>query len=534
MADDLAASFSPGKLSWSDRLLGAVEKLGNRLPDPAVLFVIALGLTWVASALLAPVPFAEDDPRTIRVDPATGQHTAEPLRVKDQLTGEALATFMTRMVGNFAEFPPLGLVLVALLGVGVAEHIGFINALLKALLSVTPVRLLTPMLILVAILSHLAADSGYVLVIPLGGVIFYAAGRHPLAGIAAAFAGVSGGFSASFIPTGLDPLLQGFTQSAAQIIDRARTVNALCNWFFTGAACVPIILGGWYVTDRILEPRLRRTPVDGDPDDMPRFDPLTARERRGLWAGLLAMLGGIVLLIALAWPADSALREPRTGSLTSRAAPLMGMLVPLIFLFFLFPGVVYGYAARTVHGLRDIIKGMSKSMSVMGYYLVLVFFAAQFIYAFNQSNLGALLAVKGAGFIQWLGVPAAVTIVCLILLTTLVNLLIGSASAKWALLSPIFVPMLMYVQLSPELTQAAYRVGDSCTNIITPLNPYFALVVMYCQRYVKGTGIGTLVSLMLPFSVVFLLTWTALLLLFWGLGLPLGLEAPYDYTPPTR
>jgi aminobenzoyl-glutamate transport protein len=422
----------------------------------------------------------------------------------------------------------LGVVLVTLLGVGVAEHTGFINGALKSMLSFTSARLLTPLLILVAIISHTAADAGYVLVIPLGGVIFYAAGRHPLAGIAAAFAGVSGGFSANFIPSSLDPLLAGFTQSAAQIIAPERTVNPLANWFFTGASCLVIVGLGWYITDKVIEPRLRNVPIDGDVADIPRFEELGPKERRGVRAGLLAMLAGIALLTLASWPENSALRS-ENGELTAANAPLMQAIVPLIFLLFLIPGVVYGYVAGTVKSHRDIIAGMSKAMSTMGYYIVLAFFVSLFIAAFGQSNIGALIALKGANFLRALELPGAITIVGIILLTATVNLLIGSASAKWALLAPIFVPMLMQLGFSPEFTQAAYRVGDSTTNIITPLMPYFPLVVVYGQRYVKSTGIGTLVSTMLPYSITFLVTWTLFLLVYWMLGLPLGLQAPYSY-----
>jgi aminobenzoyl-glutamate transport protein len=473
----------------------------------------------VLSALLAPLTFSEVDPRT-----------DAPIQVNNQLSGTALAQFFSTMVTTFTGFHPLGVVLVALLGVGVAEHTGFINAGLKRLLSVTSARLLTPMLILVAIVSHTAADAGYVLVIPLGGVIFYAAGRHPLAGIAAAFAGVSGGFSANFIPSSLDPLLSGLTQEAAQIIAPAYLVNPLCNWFFTGASCLIIVALGWYITDRVIEPRLASLAIDGDPAEIPKMEELGPRERRGLLAGGLALLAGIAVLAAVSAPGGSPFRSPE-GALTAATAPLMQSIVPLIFLLFVLPGIVYGYVSGTVTSHRDIIKGMSKTMSTMGYYIVLAFFASLFIAAFGNSNLGALLALKGAGALQALALPGQVTIIGIILLTAFVNLLIGSASAKWALLAPIFVPMLMQLGLSPELSQAAYRVGDSTTNIITPLMPYFPLVVVYAQRYVKNTGIGTLVSLMLPFSLSFLLTWTVFLLLYWMLGLPLGLQAPYTYAP---
>ncbi|MBM3835562.1 MAG: AbgT family transporter [Verrucomicrobia bacterium] len=527
--DDLPLSrpSQPKARNWSQRFLDGIEWAGNKLPDPAALFLIALVLTWVASAALAPVQFADTDPRTVIRDAAGSITASSPLRVKNMMSGEVLASFLARMVRTFVEFPPLGVVLVAMLGVGVAEHTGFINAIIKSLLSITPRTLLTPMLLLVAIVSHSAGDTGYVLVIPLGGVIFAAAGRHPLAGIAAAFAGVSGGFSANFLPSGLDTLLQGFTQSAAQIIAPVRTVNPLCNWYFTSVSSVLIIGVGWFLTDRIIEPRLKRTQVDPGAD-LPPLDAVTAGERRGLMAGLGALAVGFLLLALAAAPETSPLRS-KNGSLTEHGAPLMDSIVPLIFLLFLIPGVVHGWVAGTVKSHRDIIQGMNKAMGTMASYLVMAFVAAQFTYAFRESNLGALIAIKGALFLESLHWPAQVTIVGIILLTTLVNLLVGSASAKWALLGPIFVPMLMQLGLSPELTQAAYRVGDSSTNIITPLLPYFPLIVVYCQRYVKGTGIGTLVSMMAPYSVAFLATWTLLLLVYWGLGLPLGLQAPYAY-----
>jgi aminobenzoyl-glutamate transport protein len=500
-----------------DRLLNFIERAGNKLPDPAILFVIALLLTWALSALLAPVAFAEIDPRT-----------QQPLQVQNLLTGAALASFLANMVSVFVNFPPLGIVLVALLGVGVAEHVGFIGAGLKAMLNITPRMLLTPMLVLVACLSHTATDAGYVLVIPLGGVIFYTAGRHPLAGIAAGFAGVSGGFSANFIPSGIDPLLQGFTQSAAQIIDPARMVNPLSNWYFTSASTVMIVLLGWYLTDRIVEPRLKGVEVDGDQSEMPKLEPITSNERRGLMAGTAALTVGVILLTLSLLPGDSPMRSPE-GELTVFTAPIMRSIVPLIFLLFLFPAIAYGLVAGTVRSSKDVINGMTKAMASMGYYIVMAFFAALFTDAFNRSNIGALVALKGATFLQALDMPGQVTIVGIILVTGGVNLLIGSASAKWALLAPILVPMLMQVGLAPELTQAAYRIGDSTTNIITPLMPYFPLVVVYCQRYVRNAGIGTVASMMLPYSIVFLISWSAFLLLYWAAGFSLGLQGAYTY-----
>jgi aminobenzoyl-glutamate transport protein len=511
---------APGGAGWLNRTLDWIERVGNRLPDPAILFFIFLLLTWACSALLAGVAFETVDPRT-----------NEPIVVKNLLAGREITGFLSQMVQVFVNFPPLGVVLVAMLGIGVAEHTGFINAALRALLSFTSRKLLTPMLILVGIVSHSAVDAGYVLVIPIGGVIFYAAGRHPLAGIAAAFAGVSGGFSANFVPSALDPLLAGLTAAGAQVLDPELSVNPLNNYFFTTASSVLIIGLGWFLTDRVVEPRLQAsTPVDGDTDDLPTMAELTDPERRALRYGLLSMLVGLVVLFVTTVPADSPWRD-ENGGLAGFGAPLMRSIVPLIFLLFLIPGIVYGYLSGTVKSHRDIIAGMTKSMNDMGYYLVMAFFAAQFIYAFGQSNLGALIAISGANWLKEMGLWPSFTLLGIILVTGTVNLLVGSASAKWALLAPILVPMLMSLGISPDLTQAAYRVGDSTTNIITPLMPYFPLIVVFCQRYFKASGIGTLVAMMLPYSVVLLTAWSLFLLGYWALGLPLGIQASYVYPP---
>ena len=508
------------------RFLDGLEAVGNKLPDPAMIFVLALAITWIISAVLSNVEFEDADPRTVKRDAQGQVISSEPIRVKNMLLPTALTTFLARMVKTFVEFPPLGLVLVALLGVGVAEHTGFISAGIKYLLRITPRALLTPMLVLVGIISHSAADTGYVLVIPLGGFVFAAAGRHPVAGIAAAFAGVSGGFSATFLPSSLDPLLQGFTQSAAQIVDPNRHVNPLCNWYFMAASSALILVVAWFLTDRVVEPRLRALPIDGNDDKGGNLHSFSAAEKRGFWSGIGVFALLSLVLAALAAPANSPLRAP-DGTLTAHGSPLMESIVPLIAIFFLVPAIDHGYVAKTVKSHRDVVKGMSNAMGTMGYYLVMVFFAAQFTYIFRESNLGSLIAVKGAGLLKSMNMPGAVTIIGIVFLTTSINLLIGSASAKWALLAPIFVPMLMQLNLSPELTQAAFRIGDSSTNIITPLLPYFPLIVVYCQRHCKQAGIGTLISTMLPYSVSFLLTWLMFLMVWWGLGLPLGLQTSY-------
>ncbi|WP_444995711.1 AbgT family transporter [Aliikangiella sp. IMCC44359] len=503
--------------SWTMRALDKVEKIGNKLPDPAIIFAFCLLVVWILSAIFSQFTFDAIDPRS-----------GKAVVVNNLLTGDNLVSFLSRMVTIFTGFAPLGVVLVAMLGVGVAEHSGFISAGLKRMLDSTPKALLTPMVVLVAIVSHTATDAGYVLVIPLAGVIFYAMGRHPLAGIAAAFAGVSGGFCANFIPSAIDPLLQSFTQSAAQLIDPNIQVNPLNNWFFNSASTLLVVSIGWYLTDKVIEPRLKNVEVDGDPNEIPRFDELSPKQTRALKFANLAMLAGIVALIFILIPNDSPMRDAN-GELTSFAAPIMQSIVPLIFLIFLLPGLVYGFMSDTFKSSKDMIDAMTKSMQGMSYYIVMAFFCALFIDAFGQSNLGALLAIEGAEVLKAMQLPSMVTIVGIILLTAFVNLFVGSSSAKWALLGPIFVPMLMQLNISPDLTQAAYRLGDSSSNIITPLMPYFPLVVVYCQRYVKSTGIGTLLSLMLPYSICILTLWIIFLLIYWGLGIPLGIQSSYVY-----
>ena len=500
-------------------MLATVERVGNMLPDPAVLFIALLFIVWVLSWILSYVTFGVVDPRT-----------NEPLVINNLLAPRAITEFLSVMVTNFSHFHPVGVVLVAMLGIGVAEHSGFITTAIRALLNITPKSLLTPMVILVGIISHSAVDAGYVLVIPIGGVIFYAAGRHPLAGIAAAFAGVSGGFSANFVPSSLDPLLQGLTLQGAQLLDPNIQVNVLNNYYFTTASSLLITGLGWYLTDKVVEPRLAGVAIDGDAEDLPELHPIEPNERKGLRWALISMLIGLVVLAITLVPADSPWRDAN-GVLVSFGAPIMQSIVSLIFFLFIIPGIVYGRVSGSMTGMKGIIDGMTKSMNSMAYYLVIMFFIAQFVIAFGQSGLGTLLAISGANGLKALGLPVSVTIVGIVVLTGFVNLFVGSASGKWGLLAPIFVPMLMTLGVSPDLTQAAYRVGDSSTNIITPLMPYFPLVVIYCQRYVKNTGIGTLAAMMLPYSMVFILTWTIFLLMFYWLGIPLGILASYEYVP---
>jgi len=501
---------------FSDKILDFIEKSGNLLPDPAMMFFFCLVIVWILSAIFSNISFTEIDPRT-----------GTPILVNNLLEGKNLAKFLSQMVSIFVNFVPLGVVLVAILGVGVAENSGFVSTGLKLLLSVTPKKLLTPMLIVLSIASHSAIDAGYIVMVPLGAVIFYAAGRHPLAGMATAIAGVAGGFSANFVPSALDAMLQGFTQTSAQIIDPEKTVNILSNYYFTAASTILIVAIGWFLTDKVVEPRLSKIKLNEEieSDGIDNIEPKQKRAFYFAAGSVIILLAGLVFALM---PGDSPLRDAQ-GQITSFTAPIMQSIVPIIFILFVVPGIIYGYMVGKFKKTKDVVEAMTKSMEGMAYYVVISFFAALFIDAFGKSNLGALLALKGATLLKELAVPGVVTVVSIVFLTAFINMFVGSASAKWALLSPIFVPMLMQLGLSPELTQAAYRVGDSATNIITPLNPYLPLFVVFAKRYVKGTGIGTIISMMFPYSISFLVLWTLFLVLFWMVGLPLGIEASYVY-----
>jgi len=492
------------------RFLRTVERVGNLLPDPVVLFLLAIAVVYGLSWFLAGTSVGFKDPKT-----------GEALVILNQFEPKTLIRNLSMMVKNFAEFPPLGIVLVALLGVSVADRAGLIDAIVRATLGATPARFVTPALLVVAILSHAAGDTGFVLVVPLGGVIFQAVGRNPVLGVAVAFAGVSGAFSACFLPSTLDVLLQGFTQAAAQLVDRDRFVNPLCNYYFMAASSFLLVLVGWFVTELIVEPAVGPWKHQAA-QTSEGFRPLSSRE----WGALLASFGvGLlvtVFLVIVAAPVDSPLRN-KFGSLIGAEAPLMALIVPLMVLYFAAMGLVYGYAAGNFKSHRDVVEGMGRSMADMGYYLVLAFFAAQFTAVFRDSNLGALASTKGALALGGLPLPKFSLVIAVVLLTAVLDLLIGSASAKWAFMAPILVPMLMPLGISPEWTQAAFRIGGSCTNIITPLMPYFPLVLAFVRRYDPAAGVGTIIAMTLPFWTAFIISWTALLYVFWVFGWALGL-----------
>lgn len=511
------APGTPDQNSRMDRFLDAIERTGNRLPDPAMLFIYGLGLVLVLSAIFSMIHFNYVNPRT-----------GDRLQVANLMEAGYLIELFAAMVKTFTSFAPLGMVLTAVMGVGIAESSGYINIALKKMIRMTPEHMLAPAVVFIGAVSSIATDAGYVLVIPIGAIIFQSAGRHPLAGLAAAFAGVSGGFSAGLLPSALDPLMQSFTQSAARIYDPDFQMNPLANFYFTFCSTFLVTLMGWLVTEKVIEPHLHHVEITEEQGEVEDMSSYTAEENHAFRISSLTLIGMIVGLFLLCLPEFSPMRSP-DGELTAFTSPLMRSIVPLIFIFFLVPGVIYGRMTGTFKCHRDVISSMSNSMKTMSSYIVMAFCCSQFLKAFGDSNLGTLLALGGADLLQALNLPGQVTIIGIIILTAIVNLCVGSASAKWAILGPIFVPMLMAVGISPELSQAAYRIGDSSSNIITPMMSYYPLIIVFTQRYVKDAGIGTVASIMMPYAILFLVGWTAFLLLFWAVGLPLGIEASYHY-----
>ena len=488
------------------RALDWVERTGNALPDPVTLFALMIVLVVIASVVAAAFGVAVPHPGT-----------GDVVAAQSLLAPDQIRRLFVEMPTTFTSFAPLGYVLLVMLGVGVAEKTGFLTVSLRGLVSGVPPRLITAALVFAGVMSSLAADAGYVVLIPLGAAIFMGAGRHPVAGLAAAFAGVAGGFSANILLTPLDPLLAGITQEAARLVAADYVVDVTANYYLM-IALVPVFVAvGTWVTDKVVEPRLAAwTPPPPPLAAAPDAD-ISPLERRGIQAALGALVLCILAVAALAWAPGFPLRGDDGSFL-----PLMRSLVTIMFLVFLVVGITFGVATRVITSDKDVVRMMADAMSDLGVYIVLAFIAAHFIALFNWSNLGIITAVSGADALRALGIDGAPLLAALIMLAAGINILVGSASAKWAFLAPIFVPMLMLLGLSPEATQAAYRIGDSSTNMITPLLPYFPLILIVGKRYDPDFGIGTLVATMLPFAVAYGLASTAVFVGWMLVGLPLG------------
>lgn len=598
-------------------VLDAIEWVGNKLPDPAFLFLIGAGIVMLASHLAAPslpdgwqirwndvgnadggvdeqlseivreVPNPEDpegepiveraafavvetdsgaeahlvvegtgeavaddagDPidfsdqgwavfaKTVvtEEDPETGEqtqrleNTGRVTFAQSLLTGEGLYWCLKSMEHNFMGFAPLGVVLLGMLGIGVAEKTGLIAALIKIFMRNVPDQFLTPSMVFIGIMSSLATDAGYVVLPPLAAAIYLAAGRSPLAGIAACFAGVSAGFNANLLITSLEPLMANLTQDAAQIADPSRQVSATSNWYFLAASTVLISFVGWATTAMFVEKRLSRKPAEmGGPDpvaashaakDVGKLEPEEIRGLRLSMGAFVLMLAAIVGLNY--WPGS-----PLHG-VDGIFPRWVAVVVPLMFLCFVIPGLIYGAVVGNTKTTKDAAKHMTESMAGMAPIIVLAFFAGQFVAYFGETNLGTMLAFSGGEWLFEQGLPRSMLIVAFIGVTIVFNMFVGSMSAKYTLFAPIFVPMFMLIGIRPELTQVAYRIGDSVSNVITPLNAYLVIILVFMQKYAPKAGMGTLIAMMLPYTVVFGIVWTVFLLAWDALGIPLGVGDP--------
>ncbi|MCT4636822.1 MAG: AbgT family transporter [Bacteroidales bacterium] len=488
-----------------NRFLNITEKAGNALPHPATLFAIFALIVLIFSGVAHWFDVEAIHPATKEV--------IKPINL---LSKDGLHRIMLHIVDNFTGFAPLGIVLVAMLGIGIAESSGLIGASIRLIVISAPKKYLTFVLVFAGILSNMASDVGYVLLIPLAGVIFLAVGRHPIAGMAAAFAGVSGGFSANLILGTIDPLLAGLSEEAAQILDKDYVVNPTANYYFMVASTFIIAFAGTIITEKIIEPRLGKYKGDVEPDKMEKLTPI---EKKGL---IWASIGGLTLLaISLLGliPSDGFLRAADGTVLKS---PFIKGIIFVLVMFTMIPGLIYGFITKKFKNDADVMKGMAGSMKTLASYIVLVFFAAQFVAFFKWSNLGIILAIKGANALMAADMNIIVLIILFILLAGIINLAMGSASAKWAIMAPIFIPMFMLMGYSPELSQVVYRIGDSVTNIISPMMSFFALIIAYFQNYDKKAGIGTIVATMLPYTFAFFILWTVLIMIWVWFGLPLG------------
>jgi aminobenzoyl-glutamate transport protein len=493
-----------------DAFLNMIERVGNKLPEPLTIFVYLAGIAVLISLIGSLLNISA-------VHPLTG----DTVTIVNLFSKEGIQKMLMNAVSNFSSFAPLGLVLVTILGVGLAEKTGFFSVLLRKSLGNVKGSKVVIIVIITSIMANAAADTGFIVMPPLAAMLFAAVGMNPIVGMMASYAAVAGGFSANLVVNSLDVLLVGFTQSAANLLDPSFQVSPASNWYFLIVSTFVLTFVATYVTVKIVAPRMGH----GD-YEIEEIEEVTPIQVKGLKAAGLATLLYFVVLLALAIPAGGLLREPGTGSLLSFSSPLMKGLVPLITLLFFIPGYVYGKVAGTIKSDKDVTKMLGDAMGEMGPYIVLAFVIAQFINYFNWSNLGLIMAISGADFLKNLGAPTPVLLILFIIVSSFINLFVGSASAKWAILGPIFVPMFMLLGFHPALTQMAYRIGDSITNVITPLLPYFAILVSFAKKYDKNIGMGTLIANMLPYSIAFFIVWSIQLVLWYFLKLPLGPNSP--------
>lgn len=489
--------------------LSFIERAGNKLPHPIYIFLILCAIIMIISAMMAGTEISH---------PGTGEIET----VNSLISRDGIIWILGNVVSNFVKFPPLGMVLVMMIGLGLAEETGLLRTVLRKVIVGAPKKLISFVIVFSGILGNIAGSATFVVIPPLGGLIFQALGRNPMLGISAGFAGVAAGLSANLLVTPTDILLSGITESASQIMDVNFTVHPAVNWFFMIASTIVLSLVGLFVIEKILEPRFgkyeQKEGVKNEEDI--QLMEITPLENKGLRnAGVVSLIYLFVICL-MTIPKSGILRNPETGGLVP--SPFLSSMIPLLLFWFIASALAYGITVKTIENSRDVVKHMTKSMEGFAGFIVLCFFAAQFVEFFSYTNLGLYLAVKGANFLKVTGLTGIPLIIVFILIVCFINFFIGSSSAKWALLAPIFVPMFMEIGLSPYFTQAAYRIADSVTNCISPLEPFMPFIIATAQRYDKDAGLGTVISTMIPYAVSFLVAWTLLLIIWYLTGLPLG------------
>ena len=499
-----------------DRILDVVERVGNKVPHPVVIFLILIAIVIVLSHILylagATVTYEVINPDTHKVEKATT--TARSL-----LTADGIRFMFTGVVTNFMNFQAVGVIIVAMVGVGVAEASGLVNALIRKLVIVSPPWALTYILVCVGIVSSLAADAGYLVLIPLAGAAFISVGRHPLAGLAAAFAAVAGVFLVNVFIVPLDGILTGITNDAIHIVDPTKNISLTANFWFSAVSVIVMTVVVALVTDKIVEPHLGKFV----PDEPQEAAEISAEESRGLrfafW-GLILVIAFIGLLVG---PPSAPLRNPETGDILGNS-PFMNSLIVSIALLFFVTGTAYGIGAGTMKSTTDVINAMTKAIAGLAGLIFLLLVISQFLAYFNYTNMTTLAALSLADILQRMNLDALWLLLGFIVVVFILDLLITGAVPKWALFAPVFVPLLMRLNVPPDAVLAAYRVGDSPMNAITPLNAYFAMIVTFCQRYEKDAGVGTVIALMLPYVGIIAVVWLVLFAVWQIFGLPWGIN----------
>lgn len=492
------------KTGMMTRFLNSVERVGNKMCDPVTLFVCICVIIILCSAIFNGASV---------INPATN----EPITVTSLLTFQNLVWMLSSFTSNIANFPTLILGLVVVLGVGLFETTGLASALMRVSVLKAPPKLIVPLLLIISVNSNIAGDAGFLIMPMIGAMIFGAMGKNPIAGMALCYAGVAGGFSANFMVGSTDALLIGYTGPAAQFIDPSYNANIMCNWYFMAASAVFLAIVGTVVNKAFVEPRLGQ--YHGELEQT--TTQVTDTERKGLRAAGIAFLALAVVLVAICIPADSPMRDPN-GDLLGYAGGLIQGIVPIIMLVFFVPSVAYGFTTGQYKNDKDLVKALVAAVSSMSGYVTFCIVAAQMIAYFNKSCLGTYIAISGANFLRSINLTGIPLIILFILLCSLINILVASASAKWAFLAPVFVPMFMLLGYDPSFTQVLYRIGDSITNPITPMFAYFAMLVGLAQKYDKKAGMGSLMSCLLPYSLAFFLMWTLFIILWITIGIPLG------------